>query len=240
MDEQRKVIVMSHAPTDWVDWKSQLLTDRPDPLVAQQVGKLIGTWHSVSALGMGPEQSWFERPDDFAQLRVNPYYRATMATAPEVARPMGAVVDRMLSEHRCLVHGDLSPKNVLVGPAGLWVIDFEVANIGDPVFDLAFVLTHLLLKSIHRPQVSADLDSCAEAFLGAYLRAIPADLYPDLEYLTQQVACLVLARVKGKSPAEYLTPREASLAWQIGKLLIFDPSGGPASVAVIRENVANQ
>ena len=47
-----------------------------------------------------------------------------------------------------LVHGDVSPKNILVGPAGPVFLDAECAWYGDPAFDLAFCLNHLLLKCL--------------------------------------------------------------------------------------------
>ena len=102
------------------------------------------------------------------------------------------------------MHGDFSPKNVLVGPAGLWVIDFEVAHRGDPAFDIAFMLCHLLLKSLHRPEMARQLDACGFEFAETYGAAVPPEVRPPWDYVFGHVACLVLARVKGKSPAEYL------------------------------------
>ena len=104
-----------------------------------------------------------------------------------------------------LVHGDVSPKNILVGPRGPVFVDAECAWFGDPAFDLAFCLNHLLLKCVHRP-------ARTDAFLGAY-RAL-ADTY--LAGVTWEPAAavearaatlldgLLLARVDGKSPVEYL------------------------------------
>src|SRR5260370_576343 len=77
--------------------------------------------------------------------------RAVIDRHPELDAVVGPYVDQMLATHRCLVHGDYSPKNVLLGDDGLWVLDFEVGHLGDPVFDVAFLLNHLLLKAIHRP-----------------------------------------------------------------------------------------
>ncbi|MGW1211279.1 phosphotransferase [Streptomyces sp. NPDC002499] len=43
----------------------------------------------------------------------------------------------------CLLHADLHRKNLIVDPRGrLWVIDWELAMLGDPLYDLA---THLYL-----------------------------------------------------------------------------------------------
>jgi 5-methylthioribose kinase len=151
-----------------------------------------------------------------------------MRRRPELAEPVGEVVEQMLATTSCLVHGDFSPKNVLVGPeASLWVLDFEVAHVGDPAFDLGFMLNHLLLKSIHRPADAERYYGCARAFLTAYADGLPGELLPPLPYLLAHVGCLALARVDGKSPAEYLTDGEREIARRVGEELLTSP---PASL----------
>jgi aminoglycoside phosphotransferase (APT) family kinase protein len=122
-----------------------------------------------------------------------------------------------------LVHGDFSPKNVLCGPGGLWVIDFEVAHRGDPAFDLAFLLCHLTLKSLHLPAMSAELDACTEAFVAAYRSATDDLFITDWSYVFGHLGCLLLARVRGKSPAEYLGPAQQDMAWRLGRDLVQAP-----------------
>jgi 5-methylthioribose kinase len=115
-----------------------------------------------------------------------------------------------LLEHRlCLVHGDFSPKNVLADGARVSVLDWEVAHYGDPVFDVAFLQAHLLLKAVHRPESSRAYRELADTFLRRYDAAVPDPLRRPDDYLAGQVGCLLLARVDGKSPAEYLTGVEA-------------------------------
>lgn len=127
--------------------------------------------------------------------------------APDLARPLNLLIDTMAGRRQCLVHGDFSPKNVLVGlpERRFWIIDFEVAHYGDPAFDIAFLLTHLLLKSLHRPADQAAYDRCVRAFLSAYTAAITSALEPDMGYVFRHVGGLLTARVIGKLPAEYLT-----------------------------------
>ncbi|MGH8940498.1 MAG: phosphotransferase, partial [Actinomycetes bacterium] len=116
-----------------------------------------------------------------------------------------------------------SPKNVLVGDSDLWVIDFEVAHYGDPAFDLAFLLSHLLLKAVHRPVDAVLFGECAMTFGEAYRGCVPPPLRPEWPYVLGHTGCLLLARVAGKSPAEYLDPAGRSVAHELGRRLLVDP-----------------
>ncbi len=148
----------------------------------------------------------FADVEAFIQLRVDPFYRWVAARHPDIAARISKVADQMLSTRRCLVHGDFSPKNVLVADGGLWVIDWEVAHIGDPVFDVAFLITHLACKTLHRPADGPAFHAAAAAFMASYNQAsAPALGELDPGYLARQVGCLLLARMDGKSPATYLS-----------------------------------
>lgn len=200
LDEDTFTLTMGRAPTDWVAWKQPLLVGEARPDVASRLGRHLAGWHAAAE----PErlaELGFNDAELFRRLRVDPFYTFAAQRNPEVAAEIDATAERMLATRTALVHGDFSPKNVLVG-SGLWVLDFEVAHVGDPSFDLAFMLCHLALKAIHRPQASADIGLAADAFLSGYLSAADGPL--DGEHLQRQLGCLLLARVDGKSPVEYL------------------------------------
>jgi len=128
---------------------------------------------------------------------------------------------------RCLVHGDYSPKNVLVGAEGLWVLDFEVAHLGDPAFDVAFMLNHLALKAIHRPDHANRYQACAQSFWRAYQCGVQPGFAGPTSYVLGHLGCLMLARVDGKSPAEYLTIAEQVRSRALALALLAAP---PASL----------
>jgi 5-methylthioribose kinase len=225
VDEGSYAIVIAAAPDGWVNWKDELLRGDVDPAVGERLGALLAAWHHGTSES---SSAWrLAGTEAFEQLRVDPYHRTVMRRRPELAEPVGEIVEQMLATRTCLVHGDFSPKNVLVGPDGLWVLDFEVAHVGDPAFDLGFMLNHLLLKSIHRPADAERYYGCARAFLTAYADGVPGELLPPLPYLLAHVACLALARVDGKSPAEYLTVEERETARRVGEELLTSP---PASL----------
>lgn len=227
-DVARHAIVLEHAPPGWADWKTLLLAGRADAGVASRLGEVLATWHSetLDAKWLPPS---FADAHAFELLRVDPYYRTTAERAPQVAAGMLAMTEEMARRRTCFVHGDLSPKNVLVDVASAgassrcWVIDFEVAHHGDPAFDLAFMLCHLTMKSLHLPHHRARYDSCAAAFTDAYVATATAQLQPDWAYVLSHVGCLLLARVRGKSPAEYLGAEQRDKAWRVGERLLARP-----------------
>lgn len=213
------VLVIQRAPDEWKNFKEVLLVSEPLPWVAQRCGAILGAWHSHTWEDPDVERRFNDR-EAFDQLRVDPYHRTTARRRPEIADAIGSYVDRMLENRRCLVHGDFSPKNVLFGNGGLWVVDFEVAHFGDPVFDLAFMINHLLLKSIHRPEIAEGCRRSAESFLAEYAKSAES---PGFSYLLGHTACLMLARVDGKSPAEYLTDQGRARARELGDQMLVDP-----------------
>jgi 5-methylthioribose kinase len=210
-DPDTFVLVMEEAPADWRPWKSLLLEGAADADMAAWLGTLLAVLHSADG-DIGSAES-------FEAQRVDPYLRTIQRRHPELADEIGAYSERLLATQLCVVHGDYSPKNVLVGDDGLWVIDWEVAHRGDPAFDVAFLLNHLLLKTIHRPQTRSAYERCGRAFLDAYG---PVE---DLPYLLGLVGCLMLARVDGKSPAEYLTEPQREQARTAGIAMLTAPPG---------------
>jgi 5-methylthioribose kinase len=238
VDDERCAFVIAMAPESWHNWKELLLGGAADPEVARRLGLLLATLHGESSSD-AELLARFDDAEAFDQLRVDPYHRTVMRRWPRLERAIGACVEEMLDRHLCLVHGDFSPKNVLVGrDCGLWLLDFEVAHAGDPAFDLGFMLNHLMLKAIHRRSDLAWYAECTRSFWSAYLERIPAALTPDPSYVVLHTGCLMLARVDGKSPAEYLTEGERLLARALGTRLVLEPPATVEDAWVILEDAA--
>lgn len=225
-DESRYALVMTLAPDGWRDWKSRLLGGDAAAWVAAELGSALARWHSAT-IGGRDVPPRFADPAAFVALRVDPYHREVMRRRPELAVDVGSLVDEMLDRRVCLVHGDFSPKNILVGPDALWVTDFEVAHLGDPAFDVAFLMTHLLLKAVHRPSAGRRYQACASAFLAAYRGGVNPALAMPAEYLSRHIGCLLAARVDGKSPAEYLGDGERVLVRELATGLLTRPVTDP-------------
>jgi aminoglycoside phosphotransferase (APT) family kinase protein len=221
LDDRRNVLVVPHAPDGWTDWKARLLRGDADTAIAAGLGRFLSIWHAGTRGGLPPplcDRAAFE------QLRVDPYYRTAMARRPDLAPLVRDRLDRTLATRQCLVHGDFSPKNVLVGPGGLWVIDHEVAHLGDPAFDVAFMLSHLVLKTVHRPAASGRYRTCATAFADAYYGTASAEP-PELDHVLAHVGCLLLARVIGKSPVEYLDGQQGVTVLTLAESVLRDEPG---------------
>lgn len=211
-DPERFVLVMTAAPATWVEWRAQLLSGTVLPWAGATLGSTLGRWHAATVSGL-PEV--FTSLDGFLELRGDPYHRTVAVRRPDLAPLVLGCLDELLSAPTCFVHGDFSPKNVLIGPDSLWTLDFEVAHRGNPVFDVAFMLHHLAMKAIHLPALTPVLSECASAFWQAY--AAVGGLALDEPAVVRHTGALLLARVHGKSPTAYLTPTEAEQVSALGE-----------------------
>lgn len=206
VDDKAMTLTIARANRSLRNWKSDLLAGRIEPATALRLAVALAQWHTATAADQGLREKFGVAA--FEQLRIAPFYRAVMACHPGLAGKIGELAEQLLATRLCLVHGDFSPKNVLADSTGLAVLDWEVAHYGDPVFDLAFLQAHLLLKAVHAPVGAARYRALAAAFLDAYGERAGPGLRRPGDYLSAHVGCLLLARVDGKSPAEYLTGPE--------------------------------
>ena len=234
-DADRFVIAMTGAPANWTDWKQRLMVGD----VRRSVGSLLGTdlarMHSMTRGGADLDQSFFDELP-FDQLRIDPYFRHAARRLPQLGAAILETVEELRARRSCLVHGDFSPKNLLVDPSQqtVWFIDFEVANFGDPAFDLAFLLTHLALKAVHHPQDALELDATGECFVTAYAFAIGPASTVDLAHVIRLVGCLLAARVEGKSQAEYLDSPQRATALALATAILADRPGTLADLTLAR------
>jgi aminoglycoside phosphotransferase (APT) family kinase protein len=181
-------------------WKALLREGKADADFAARVGETLAAIHRASAHRADLAQQ-FATDAIFHAIRLEPYLLATGRAHPDLEARFQALARRTAQTKICLVHGDVSPKNILVTPRGPMFLDAECAWYGDPAFDLAFCLNHLLLKCLWVPAASRSLLECYDALSAAY--GSPFDGVE--ERATSLLPALLLARVDGKSPVEYLT-----------------------------------
>jgi len=226
------VLVMSYlSPADHRLWKEQLRDGLAEPGTAQAVGRNLVRIHSYAAARPGLAAQ-FDSDRIFFDIRLEPYLLATAARHPDLAPELQALVAQTQGHKKALVHGDVSPKNILVGPRGPVLLDAECAWWGDPAFDLAFCLNHLLLKCLWNPPACAAFLDCYSALAEAYLEGVAWEPRTALE---QRAAALLpgllLARVDGKSPVEYLdTDRQREVVRRGARALLQRPVARLADV----------
>ena len=191
-------------------WKALLHAGQADTGTAQAVGRTLARVHAHAAARSAELAPLFDSETIFFDIRLEPYLLATAQRHPDLAGALQALVAQTQANAHTLVHGDVSPKNILVGPSGPVLLDAECACWGDPAFDLAFCLNHLLLKGLWTPASRHDFLAAFAALADAYLAGVDWEPRTALE---QRAAALLpgllLARVDGKSPVEYLVAEAA-------------------------------
>jgi len=229
-DRENYLFAMAAAPVGHRTWKELLLThDLTDgEQYADACGELLlgplhaNSWGSAEIATQLDDRRYFD------QLRLDPYYRQVARQHPDLRGPIEQLIDSVWQNRRCFVHGDFSPKNLLVWPGSMLLIDFEVAHYGDPAFDLGFFLTHLMLKSVWAgPRREAYL-AIARRFWNAYQDFVqPRIGDAEMSALEQRtvvnLAGCMLARVDGKSPVEYLTEEHRTQVRQVARRWLIHP-----------------
>lgn len=233
-DTASGALAMAYLPPDNHPlWKAQLRDGHADPAFAAAVAVTLARIHAASAADPTvPAQ--FPTDAIFYDIRLEPYLVATGRAHPDLTDRFQALVAATQANKRALVHGDVSPKNILDGPAGPVFLDAECAWWGDPAFDLAFCLNHLLLKCLWTPSATAGFLACFDAMVTAY-RAGVAWEAPDA--IEARAAALLpglfLARVDGKSPVEYITSdSDRDRVRRVARPLLITP---PVRLDVVRQ-----
>lgn len=214
-------------------WKRQLLDGQVDAGTAAQVGRLLAAIQNATA-GRPDVARTFDCETNFHALRLEPYLLATAVRHPELAPLLQALAQRTGAARIALVHGDVSPKNILVGPQGPVLLDAECAWYGDPAFDIAFCLNHLLLKAVLLPRAASALMDAFDALAAGYFEAVAFEPRASLERRTAALLPgLALARIDGKSPVEYLLDRpvEQALVRRQARALLLQPAATTAAIS---------
>jgi 5-methylthioribose kinase len=202
-------------------WKQELLEGRLELRVARRAGEILGLMHRI---GDGEALGRFGDLTIFDELRLDPFYRTVARVHPELGGRLGELIEGcegLAEGERRFVHADFSPKNILVLPEGVVVLDFETAHAGDPAFDLGFFQSHLVLKAVRAWPEWGGILGLLEEFRGSYLgTAGVGGGDPVMRRGLLHLAGCALARVDGKSPVDYLDePRREVVRRFAGRVL---------------------
>ena len=207
LDPERFILILDRVPVGSTVWKSDLLDGVINPDVAAVLGTTLAKWHNF---GESDKEARLQFMEDslFEQLRIDPFYRF-VAAKNELLKPViSKLIKELEGDKTTIVHGDFSPKNIMVGMDDqVYILDFEVTHVGNPIFDLAFLLAHLLCKKFRTDEPLEDklLSAAAERFISAY-----EVIRPIAPSLCLHTALIALARVEGKSPVNYLDSSKQS------------------------------
>ena len=198
-NDDELAIMLELAPEDMSEWRLQMLEGIVNPTIGSELGKVLGIWHNkTTGVQLPPRiENGKKRLYD---LRAGAFYGGMAKNWPEYESLISSCAKELMESMECAVHGDFSPKNILAGPSGTWVLDFEVTHKGAPVFDLAFMCAHLIIKSIHLEEQRDLLLETIANFLKAYKEQrgeIP-------ENLGHHVGIITAVRVVGISQVKYL------------------------------------
>lgn len=217
-------------------WKDKLLRGELDSTAARQAGLALGltirgSWRSTEFAAQFGDRTAFD------QLRTDPYYRQIARRHPDLAPAVEEWLAESAETNVALTHGDWSPKNMVVDNGRLVFIDYECAHFGDPAYDAAFVANHLVLKAFHRPELADDYLHLARTCFTWTLAVLPAAAFSWFERSTiRHLGFLLLARIDGKSPAEYIVdaPLKDKIRMTAKRLISHPPATLEAALAVIR------
>lgn len=228
-DRNHHVIAMSEIPQPHHNWKSLMMQGQVEPRAWVAFGQMLAHVHRATGQDLVPVPAELYDRTYFETLRLEPYYLYSGRQVPAAQTFLEDLVTDTRARQNALVHGDYSPKNILVHNGVLHLLDFEVCHAGDPAFDVGFALTHALGKAHWHHRLRHTFLDCAWQFWQAYGAAglLPA-FGPDMERrsIRHATACL-LARAAGRSPLEYLDEAQRARQVQAAIALAYT---GPASI----------
>ena len=225
-DPQAGLFAMAYlAPDDHPVWKTLLRDGVAEPSTARAVAERLVAIHAGTA-NDNDIAARFAHDDTFHAIRLEPYLEATARVHRDLAGPLHDLVRVTATNRRALIHGDVSPKNILIGPNSPVFLDAECACYGDPAFDLAFCLNHLLLKCLWTPLAIPGFRACFAALASTYLDRVTWEPAAEIEARTARLLPgLLLARVDGKSPVEYLTDEaDKDRVRRVARRLLLSPA----------------
>ncbi len=204
-DPRAMLCVMSYFhPGDHHLWKTELRAGRADAAVAGECGRRLAAIHAATA-NRENVAARFPRSDIFHAIRLRPYLEATGERHPALRQALFDLSRTTAATRMTMIHGDVSPKNILIGPNGPVFLDAECACMGDPAFDLAFCLSHLLLKCLWVPESQTAFYACFQSLWRSYSKGVTWEPWNSLQARAAALLpALLLARVDGQSPVEYL------------------------------------
>lgn len=196
-DREQYLFAMSEVPAPRRNWKEMLLAGELRVEHVEEAASLLAAVHRAGSSwrrgvvpGTGSDRASSDPQSSSPQneavgsppgvpelfrdrtsvetLRLRPYYEYAAGRVEEAAPFLRALVEETRDRSDTVVHGDFSPKNLLVRPDRMVLLDHEVIHVGDAALDLGFFLTHLLSKAHHVRALRAEFVGAVRRFWPVY------------------------------------------------------------------------
>ncbi len=118
----------------------------------------------------------------------------------------------------CFIHMDYCPKNIGYSKGRIHLYDFELSSfVGDPLFDLGFMIGHYLLFSLNQSPLL--ILKCANSMIESYYKesnALARDC-ASVDMIWKYAWCTVVYRLKGASKVKYINKRDEKALLQLAQ-----------------------
>ena len=219
-DSKKYILAMQwYDNNKYLVWKNKLLNDHVSNREAHMVARILIKIHNFF-YGKKKFEKEFLNDKTFHAIRIEPYILFTSNSYPQFKKNFISVANSLVRNKKTLIHGDFSPKNILLGKSYPVILDAETACWGDPVFDLAFCLNHIVLKSIYKNNKIEYLE-LGKNFIETYLKYLNYEKVDSfLNRFFSILPLFILARIDGKSPVEYFNEKHKQCARNFGAGLL--------------------
>ena len=242
-DDAHHVIGMEAVPDPHENWKTMLMDGRAQAINFSEFGQLLAAIHGGSYVFRREYEPQFADRSFFEALRIEPYYEYSARHDHRASDFLAELIRDTRAQRLCLVHGDYSPKNILICNNRLVLLDHEVIHWGDPAFDVGFAMTHLLVKTRFSELIRHHLEN---NFLHDYEFSEELNNAPCLKTDEYRQRCMrhtlgcLLARAIGRSPLEYLNSEARRRQGEVAVALIRDlPSNMPELIERFTKAIDN-
>jgi hypothetical protein len=163
---------MRAVPRPHENWKNMLLAGRLEMDHIEQFARLLAGVHRRAWEQRDRLASEFDDRGFFESLRIEPYYLYSAEQRPGAKAFLQDLVAQTRGTRYTLVHGDFSPKNILVHDGRLILLDHEAIHFGDGAFDLGFSMAHLLSKAHHLAQMRVQFADATKRYWANYAQRV--------------------------------------------------------------------
>jgi tRNA A-37 threonylcarbamoyl transferase component Bud32 len=232
LDPGQNLLAMKAVEQPHENWKTMLMSGRLELEHVRQFAELLAAIHRAGHDQRDRFATAFDNRNAFESLRLEPYYLYSAERMPAVESFFHQLVNEARTNRYTLVHGDYSPKNILVHKGQLVLLDHEVIHFGDGTVDIGFALTHLLSKANAFSTMRDSFADAARYFWETYRTSVGHEV-PEARACRHTLGCL-LARCIGRSPLEYLGPEICAGQANAAAAMMGDP---PVQIrAITRES----